>query len=471
MNNNSSLTNWIKEEFSDISFNDNRLTKRFAKVAQGLAEKSEKNISSSFETWSEIKGCYRFFDNEKVTCSRILQPHRVRTLKRIREHKRVLFLQDTVVFSYGKRLSATGLDFCHRNLKSDNQVKGLILHGLLAISDKGLPLGIIYQEFLSRKKFKDRTSSMKEKENKLPINKKESFRWIDFIKKSKGLDTGDSEVIHVTDREGDIYELYRECSKWKERFLIRANVNRSINKRSKSHFSEDKLFDFLLSKKAQGTVTVKVNSVRKGQKYREAKLSIIYKDITLPPPRKKQGKELPFLPMTAVVAVERNAPRKEKPIKWFLLTNVSVSSVEEAQERVKWYSLRWNIELFHKVLKSGFAVEKTQMREGERIKRYVTLKSILAWRIFWLTRFFDENKRRSCEIVLTEYEWKILYRRFNKGNSLPKRPPPIEVVFIWLGRLGGFIGRKGDGTPGFISLWRGWMRFMDLIDDYQTFCG
>ena len=71
-------------------------------MAQGPAEKSEKNISSSFETWSEIKGCYRFFNNEKVTCSRILQPHRMRTLKRIREHKRVLFIQDTVVLSYGK---------------------------------------------------------------------------------------------------------------------------------------------------------------------------------------------------------------------------------------------------------------------------------------------------------------------------------------------------------------------------------
>ena len=105
MNNNSSLINWIKEEFTDISFNDNRLKKRFAKVAQGLAEKSEKNISSSFETWSEIKGCYRFFDNEKVTCSRILQPHRERTLKRIREHKRVLFIQDTVVLSYKNRVA------------------------------------------------------------------------------------------------------------------------------------------------------------------------------------------------------------------------------------------------------------------------------------------------------------------------------------------------------------------------------
>ena len=472
MNSNSSLVNWIKEEFTDISFNDNRLTKRFAKVAQGLAEKSEKNISSSFETWSEIKGCYRFFDNEKVTCSKILQPHQVRTLERIKEHKRVLFIQDTVVLSYGNRPGTTGLDFCNRNLKSSSQSKGLLLHGLLAINDKGLPLGIIHQRFISRKKFKGpRTSAMKEEEKRLPINKKESFRWVDCIEKSKKLDTGDSEIIHIADREGDIYELYKECSKWQEKFLIRASVNRSINKKSKSQSSEDKLFDFLLSKKAQGKVTVKVNNVRKGRKYRKAKLSIIYKDITLPPPRKKPGKELPFLPMTAVVAVERNAPKNENPIKWILLTNMSVSSVEEAEERVRWYSLRWNIELFHKVLKSSFAVEKTQMREAQRIKKYVTLKSILAWRIFWLTRFFDENKKRSCEIVLTRYEWRILYKRFNKGRILPKKPPPIEFVFIWIGKLGGFIGRKGDGTPGFISLWRGWMRFMDLIDDYQIFCG
>ena len=472
MNNKSSLVNWIKEEFTDISFNDTRLKKRFSKVAQGLAEKSEKNISSSFETWSEIKGCYRFFDNKKVTCSRILQPHQARTLERIKEHKRVLFIQDTVVLSYRNRPSATGLDFYNRNPKSSSEFKGLLLHGLLAINDKGLPLGIIHQEFISRKKFKGpRTSARKEAEKKLPISKKESFRWVKCVQKSQQLDTGGSEIIHIADREGDIYELYKECSKRKEKFLIRASVNRSINKKSKSHSSEDKLFDFLLSQKAQGKVTVRVNSLKKGQKYREAKLSIIYKDITLPPPRKKPGKELPFLPMTAVVAVERNAPRNENPIKWFLLTNMSVNSVEEAQERVRWYSLRWNIELFHKILKSGFAVEKTQMREAERIKKYVTLKSILAWRIFWLTRFFDENKERSCEIVLTRYEWKILYRKFNKGKVFPKRPPPIEFVFIWLGKLGGFIGRKSDGTPGFISLWRGWMRFMDLIDDYQIFCG
>ena len=119
MNNNSSLVNWIKEEFTDISFNDSRLKKRFAKVAQGLAEKSEKNISSSFETWSEIKGCYRFFNNEKITCSRILLPHQVRTLKRIREHERVLFIQDTVVLL--RRPGTIGLDFCNRNLKSSSQ--------------------------------------------------------------------------------------------------------------------------------------------------------------------------------------------------------------------------------------------------------------------------------------------------------------------------------------------------------------
>ena len=471
MNRNSSLTNWIKKEFSNISLNDNRLTKRFAKVAQGLAEKSEKNISSSFETWSEIKGCYRFFDNEKVTCSSILQPHQVRTLERIREQKRVLFIQDTVVLSYKNRPGTTGLDFCNRNLKSSGQSKGLLLHGLLTVSDKGLPLGIIHQKFISRKTFKGKTPSRKNEEKRLPINKKESFRWVNCIEKTLELDTGSCEIIHVADREGDIYELYRECFKWDEKFLIRANANRSINKKSKSHTSKDKLFNSLLSRKAQGRVTVKVNSLRKGRKYRKVKLSIIYQEITLPPPRKKPGKELPFLPMTVVVAVERNTPGNEQPIKWFLLTNMPVSSIEEAQERVRWYSLRWNIELFHKVLKSGFAVEKTQMREAEKIKKYVTLKSILAWRIFWLTRFFDENKKRSCEVVLTRYEWKILYKKFNKGRDLPKRPPPIEVVFIWLGKLGGFIGRSGDGTPGFISLWRGWMRFMDLIDDYQTFCG
>ena len=180
---------------------------------------------------------------------------------------------------------------------------------------------------------------------------------------------------------------------------------------------------------------------------------------------------LPTLDMTAIMAVERNPPKKDKGINWVLLTNMDISNLDEAIEKVEWYALKWNIEVFHKILKSGFSLERCQLRDGCRLKRYITLKCILAWRIFWLTRICKINKSYSCEKVVTKKEWKILHKKFNKNIPLPKKPPSVEEVFIWIGKLGGFIGRKSDGMPGVVSLWRGWMRFMDLVEDYEASCG
>lgn len=133
--------------------------------------------------------------------------------------------------------------------------------------------------------------------------------------------------------------------------------------------------------------------------------------------------------------------------------------------------MRWNIELLHKIIKSGFKVESAQLRDGENLKKYIVLKSILAWRIFHLTRFFKESKEKNCEEVMSKNEWQVLFRKFNKGKSVPKKPPNVKEVYFWMARLGGFIGRKGDGNPGFISIWKGWNRFIELLDDYETFCG
>ena len=358
---------------------------------------------------------------------------------------------------------------------SKKPIQGLISHGLLALSDKGIPLGIVHQEFIDRKGFKANGRLSKSQYQRLPISEKESIRWLSFIEKSQELDTGPCEVIHVADREGDIYELYRDCTHWGENFLIRASHNRTINKNKRRQSRSEKLFDTLEASKAQGTVSVKVHSSKKGRKYRKVKLSIIYKTVSIPPPPNRTMKnsdfDLPMVEMTAIMAIERKPPKGESPIKWTLLTNLEVGSVDSAIDKVSLYSMRWNIELLHKIIKSGFGVEKCQMQDGEKLKKYITLKSILAWRIFWMTRTLDISKEKTCESVLTDFEWKVLYKKFNKSKKLPKRPPTVNQVYIWIGKLGGFIGRSGDGTPGFISIWRGWTRFMDLLEDYEAFCG
>jgi hypothetical protein len=298
---------------------------------------------------------------------------------------------------------------------------------------------------------------------------------LEFIRFSNSCDTGNSEIIHVADREGDIYELYRECADLDENFLIRASHNRDINKSVRRGSSDEKLFDTLESGQSAGMMTIKINSSQPGKKYRKAKLKVIYKKISMPPPPNRtmnnSNNHLPMVEMTAIMAIEKNPPKTESPLKWALLTNLHVDSLAGAIDKVRLYSMRWNIELLHKIMKSGFSMEKAQLRDGERLKKYITLKSILSWRIFWMTRYFYEAKDKCCELAFSTHEWKILYRKSNPGSAIPKKPPKIGEAYRWLGKLGGFIGRKGDGDPGFISIWRGWTRFTSLLEDYELFCG
>lgn len=472
----SSLTEWINGEFQGINLGDKRLDERFKNVALGLAKNSEKNICSSFSNWGETKAAYRFFNNPKVTCESMHFPHRKRTLQRIQKHNKVLLLQDTVFFMYGDgRTGTKNLDICSEHRKSKREVNGLMMHGQLALSTDGVPLGLLEYDFIQRDKLLGKTNRKKYSHMQLPISHKESQRWINFVHSASLEDIGSTEAVHIADREGDIYELYRDCTLLEQSFVFRACYNRVINKSKRRSPPKEKMFDLLEKQKAQGVRRIKIQTLGRGKKYRTVKLSIIYKEVTLsPPPNKtvnKDGECLLMLPLTAIMAIERNPPKGVRPIKWVLLTNMPINSIEQAEEKIRWYSLRWNIELYHKILKSGFALEKSQQRDGDRLKKYIIMKSMLAWRIFWLTRFCSISSSKSCEEILTSHEWKILYIKFKKRKNFPSRPPSVKDVTIWIGKLGGFLGRTSDGLPGITSMWRGWTRFMDLIEDYEAFCG
>lgn len=475
MNPNNSLASWIDSEFFDLDFGDKRLDKRFKQISLGVAGKSESNISSSFDSWKDIKACYRFFSNSRVTSDKMMAPHKQRTVARIKKCSRVLLIQDTCVLSYPNRPGTKNLGLCSKHYSSETPAKGLISHGLLALSDTGLPLGILGQKFVDRKTFKANGRLTKQQYQRLPIAKKESFKWLELIKECSKRDFGETQTIHVADREGDIYELYRDCLDWGENFLVRASHNRAINKNRRREEPNERLFERLESARTMGTMTVKVNSKVQGKKYRKATLSVKYMSFMMPPPPNRtlnnSDNNLPMIKVTAVTAIENNPPKDEEQLNWVLLTNLPIESVSDAKDKVRLYSMRWNIELLHKIIKSGFKVENAQLRDGENLKKYFVLCSILAWRIFWIARFFKESKEKSCEIVLSEKEWKVLYRKFNKGKPIPTSPPSIGDIYFLIAKLGGFIGRKGDGDPGFVSIWRGWTRFTDLMEDHELFCG
>lgn len=465
----------MHSEFASIDLGDERLNRRFKLIVTRLAKHCGKTLASSFNQWKEIKASYRFFANAKIKENDMLSPHIEQTVARIKEHDTVLLLQDSTYLDYNNRPKTQGLDVTFRS-KLSTASEGLILHNTLAVTDEGFPLGLLDQRFIERKSFhgKNHHEQRKIRHWNRPIEEKESIRWINVIRKCHRFDFGQTQIIHVADRECDMYEFFRDAATLGENVLVRASKNRSINKRNRREPPSCLLFDHLKGKKAQGKVTVTVQ-VNGKKKYRKADLSIVYRPITMPPPPnktvKKDGPRLPMVPLCAIMAIERHPPRNQAGIFWVLLTNMDVDSLDQAIEKVRWYSRRWNIEVFHKVLKSGCGVENAQLRHADRLKKYIVLKSIIAWRLFWFARVHERNKTDCCATVLSKVEWSILYRKTRKTKNLPCKPPTVGEALIWIAKLGGYIDRATDPPPVMISLWRGWQRLMDMVEDFDDICG
>ena len=147
-----------------------------------------------------------------------------------------------------------------------------------------------------------------------------------------------------------------------------------------------------------------------------------------------------------------------------LLTTLPITTFPEARQVLRWYTYRWRIERYHYVLKSGCQVEKLQLETVDRLTRAVAVYSIVAWRLLWLTYQARQNPEAPCTVALSDSEWQALYAKVNKTATLPDDPPSLQTAVRWIAKLGGFLGRKGDGEPGVKVLWRGLRRLEDLAD-------
>ena len=205
---------------------------------------------------------------------------------------------------------------------------------------------------------------------------------------------------------------------------------------------------------------------------REAHLQVHFVQTTLRPPYRCQLPETENLPPVEVYlvwVVEPHPPDGVAPLDWLLLTNVEVSNFSEALQRIHWYTQRWHIEVYFKVLKSGTKVEQTRLQTKDRLLRYIALLSVIAWRLYWMTLLNRHAPEADCTQVVTENEWRALYALTHKTRTFPKKTPTVAQVVLWIAKLGGFLGRKSDGTPGVTVLWRGWQRLTDISNTFALF--
>jgi hypothetical protein len=461
--------NWIQEELSQANFSDLRINKRFQVLSKELASQPSLPINHASTDWASAKAAYRFFDNPKVMPNKIMDGHYKSTQVRMQNYKRIVVAGDTTVLDFSKHLKTSDLGSISKSHGQDLQ--GLIMHTTLAMTERGLPLGVLDNQIWPRKLHEVNQGHHL---TKIPIDKKESFKWFKGLRAAEKM-REEQEIVMVLDREGDIYELFEEAQDCGIELVVRMQHDRITYEDDLEYI---KITDRLGIEKYLAT-TVKVELPSSGQrKARTAELSIRFTPITLASsPRgikTARVKNRYDIDLHVVELHELNPPKGEEALVWYLVTTLEIGNRSQAIEVMHFYKLRWQIEQYFKCLKTGCNVEACRLNSGSKLMNYVSLQAIVAWRILWMTFIKRNEPSLSCEVALTEIEWKALWLQKNKRliregkvePTPPDTPPPMGDAIKWIAMQGGFLGRKNDGEPGLITIWRGWLRLQGAAEMY-----
>lgn len=456
---------WTKE-FAGLNFGDKRLNRRFCEVISNFNDRPGETIAKACGSWAAAKGAYRLLGHYKFDGGQVLELHRERTIERIQPYPVVLAIQDTSTLVYPNEIEDLG--FIGRTNSKSKSVPGLLMHTMVAVTPELEPLGILDQKIWAR------MESKKPKRSR-SVEEKESFKWIESLAKGSfeaQQANQKTQVITVSDRESDIASYLGAAFENNLLFVVRAMSRRNDFINGKT------LSESILELPALGSFELSVEKryARQNANYRRKKV--------LKNPEKKEiqvevragvvlatvssAKEKMPVPINCIYVQEINNPSQEN-INWILLTNLEVNGFEDAKKVISYYKARWFIEVFHKTLKSGCGVEKIRLENAQRLENYTLMMSIVAMKVCQLTYAQRVQPNRSCEDVLKKTQWQALHMYYNPQKPLPDKAPSLDEVTTWIAKLGGFLARKGDGYPGTLTLWRGWLRLNDIHESFLRF--
>jgi hypothetical protein len=421
-------------------------------IATAFAQQPTASLPQACGPGPATQGAYRFFENDDLAPEAIRAAHQQATLQRVRRAPLVLALQDTTALNYSTHPQTAGLG----PLGSHSpKTIGLLLHSTLAVTPGGQPLGFLHSAVRAR----TRARTTARQRRRQPVAQKESRKWLDSLSACQQLaaQCPDTTLVNVADREGDLYEFFAQAltpaAVPRVHLLVRSQYNRQPAGQDR------RLWDAVSRTRTAGTLQVRVG--RRGEHPRRlATLNVRFRQVTLAAPAHKADQ--PPLTLWALEARELRPPQGVSPIRWQLLTTLPVTTLAAADERLGWYALRWKIEVLHKVLKSGCQIEQRQLETAARLERVLAVDLVVAWRLLALCKAAREQPDAAVSAWLSQAEWEALWCHVHQRTTPPQTPPRVRRAVRWIAQLGGFLGRKSDGEPGPVTLWRGLHRLHDL---------
>lgn len=479
----SSATQWAQVEFGQVQLGDARRTRRAVTVARAMARDPSGSIPQQSKTWRAAKGAYRLFDTAAVTFEAMINPHWHRTRQRAAGESAAaaavtLLIQDTTALDYTRHPGCCGLGRFGNGPRWTGGL-GLLLHSVLAVEPRpddgqaGIQsrvLGLAWNTLWARRQSvpaKRRTTKQQREQGC------ESDRWIAAVDAIGGAPPN-HRFVHVGDREADIFPLYQACRRHAGvSWLVRVSQTRRaalaghVSDPTRIVKADDRpdtnlrdVVDALPTSGGKRRLWVEPLWVepRAGHAGRWAKLLVSAGPVTIYSPWHRSRSGTPLC-CWVVRVWEVDAPDGVQPIEWILLTDEPVRDLSDALRLCDWYALRWQIEEYHKCLKSGCRVEARQLEDVARLEPLIAMCCVLAVRLLQLANDTRLTPTAPAIDHVPRESVRTLARMLNVADDgvITLRQFTREVA-----RLGGFLARRGDGDPGWLTLWRGW-RELDLI--------
>jgi hypothetical protein len=455
-----SVGQWAEDIHAHARLPDARLQRRLVNITKTLACFPTDSLPHACADWAQTKGAYRFIENDRLAPEDLHDGLPKSTALRCAGLKVVYSVQDTTETVFPKACHAEGLGRIN-----SSPSRGALLHSAVGMSPDGLLLGILHMHSWCRK---DDGKTARDRANR-PIEKKESVRWLNAM---RGAHEAIAELPpelrpvlwHVGDREMDIHEVFALAESLGDPVVVRWARDRRIENGNKEI---TKAHQSVAKSPRRGVVEIQVPRTRT-KPARTAIVEIRFERQTLKPGKgnpRQRGRGP--IPLWLIELREMEPPKGEKPLLWLLWANRTVDSLADAVQIIDIYRKRWRIEDYHLVLKEGCRLEKVRFHTAHRIRLAIALYAPVAVRIVAMRDAARLYPDAPCTILLDDTEWRVLWTTQNKGWPADgQAPPTLQQAVKWIGRLGGHLGRKGDGMPGVKTLWRGF-RDLQLLTDYE----
>jgi hypothetical protein len=446
---------WAQREFALVELGDRRRTRRLVQMACCLAQTPTGTLPQAFPAWKDLKAAYRFLDHLEFGPPEIQQVHRQQTLAACRQAGEYLLIEDTTALDYSSHRRTEQLGFI-----GNGRGRGLLLHSTLAVrveawnlnqEPEGVALGLLAQQSWIRPQQGLRQQPWRQRMSR----PRESDRWAKVLDQM-GSPAPGCQWIYLADREADFYEPMQRCQRYGVDFIIRGFRDHKLVG------GDEHLWAALEKAPEAGMMKVALRG-RQAEAAREATISLRLCRVKWQGPWRPQGIQ-EDVGINVVEARETGPPPGAEGLHWILLTSLPCQRRVELQRVVTRYAMRWWIEQYHKALKSGAGVEESQLEQGFRIENLLAVLAVLAVRLVntqWLAR------NRPDDPVEAQSFGASALALLSAKYETPPGGWTNRTVLMAVARLGGFLARKGDGLPGWQTIWRGWSKLMCMCEGLE----